>query len=211
MSDNNGNGGGYGKPPKKYQWKKGQSGNPSGRPKNADRPTRVSMEGFRGFIMNASMQPVTIRTPEGPKDVPKLHAIVTQLHNKAAAGDMRATKMVLELTKACASENDQMLYDWALQWTGMQEKMLKAKRDIGSLEHYDAMYQYYMFKKDIRAVEGVDRWPIENDEPYDNEDWIVFIENHEYLKRHPNEVKPWPPKYPSDNLDEPEKNPKIDE
>ncbi len=50
---------GYGKPPKSGQWKKGQSGNPQGRPKN-----RSDLVKDAAAILS---EPVTARTPEGRK------------------------------------------------------------------------------------------------------------------------------------------------
>ncbi len=48
---------GYGKPPRSSQWKKGQSGNPGGRPK-----TRIDLVKDAAAILS---EPVTARTPDG--------------------------------------------------------------------------------------------------------------------------------------------------
>jgi uncharacterized protein DUF5681 len=50
---------GFGKPPKASQWKKGQSGNPGGRPK-----TRIDLLQDAAAIL---AEPVTARTPAGNK------------------------------------------------------------------------------------------------------------------------------------------------
>ena len=50
---------GFGKPPKSSQWKKGQSGNPKGRPKS-----RSDLIKDAAAILS---EPVTARTPEGQK------------------------------------------------------------------------------------------------------------------------------------------------
>lgn len=48
---------GFGKPPKASQWKKGQLGNPNGRPK-----TRIDLVKDAAAILS---EPVNVRTPEG--------------------------------------------------------------------------------------------------------------------------------------------------
>lgn len=80
---------GYKKPPRQTQFKKGQSGNPSGRPK-----------GKRNFatVMNDVLhQPVTITENGRQRQVPKFEAAIMQLSNKAASGDMNAMRLLIRL------------------------------------------------------------------------------------------------------------------
>ena len=80
---------GYKKPPKRNQFRKGQSGNPSGRPK-----------GKRNFatIMNEVLhQPVTITDGGRQRSVPKFEAAVMQMSNKAASGDLGAMRLMIQL------------------------------------------------------------------------------------------------------------------
>ena len=79
---------GYGKPPKKNQFKKGQSGNPKGRPKQS-RSHSVLMEEELGQ---------QIKVKEGNKTITmsKSEAVVKQLINKGIKGDLRAVKIVLD-------------------------------------------------------------------------------------------------------------------
>ena len=79
---------GYGKPPKKNQFKKGQSGNPKGRPKQS-RSHSVLMEEELG-------QRITVKEGNKKITMTKREAIVKQLINKAIKGDNRATKTVLD-------------------------------------------------------------------------------------------------------------------
>ncbi|MGH1399214.1 MAG: DUF5681 domain-containing protein [Alphaproteobacteria bacterium] len=187
------------RPPKEHQFKPGQSGNPKGRPKEDDRMKRFSMNSFRSFIMNDAHKLVEIVENGRRKMVPKFYVIVSQLNNKAAKGDVRATALALKYLQAAASGNDAALFDWIISWSKLQERKLKASCDPGSLEHYDVMYDYFMFKRDMRRGEGVEAWPYENDEPYDDKDWKVFLRHHEKLKSDRLYEAPWPPKYPSDD------------
>jgi hypothetical protein len=78
---------GYGKPPKHTQFKKGQSGNPKGRPRGS--------KDFATLIDNELEEPVSATENGRTKTVSKLAALVKQLVNKAVSGDLPATKMLL--------------------------------------------------------------------------------------------------------------------
>tara|TARA_R110000868_G_scaffold222278_1_gene474180 strand:- start:645 stop:1193 length:549 start_codon:yes stop_codon:yes gene_type:complete len=83
---------GYGKPPKKYQWKPGQSGNPSGKPKGAKNLATVVKEEAKGKV--------TIKDASGiSKKVSKLEAIVRTTTHKALKGDPKAMALILGLFK----------------------------------------------------------------------------------------------------------------
>lgn len=78
---------GYQKPPKKTQWKAGQSGNPNGRPKK--------IKDFEKLIdIELSKE---LRITEGGRQVTltKREVIIKRLMNDAIKGDLRATKLVL--------------------------------------------------------------------------------------------------------------------
>lgn len=79
---------GYGKPPKKNQFKKGQSGNPNGRPrKSRSRSTLMEEELNLQITVKEGNQTIMMRKSE---------AVIKQLVNKAIKGDARAAKIVLE-------------------------------------------------------------------------------------------------------------------
>lgn len=80
---------GYGKPPAATQFKKGRSGNPAGRPKG-----RLN---FETIVEQALSEEVVVT--EGGRRVKKSKLVVmtTQAVNKAAAGDLKAFKLVLGL------------------------------------------------------------------------------------------------------------------
>jgi hypothetical protein len=82
---------GYKRPPKATQFKPGQSGNRKGRPKGA-----------RNFVteLERELNAVVPITENGVrKTVRKKQIIAKQLVNKAAAGDVKATTLVLNETR----------------------------------------------------------------------------------------------------------------
>lgn len=82
---------GYGKPPKKTQFKKGQSGNPSGRPKGSTNPDDL--------IRKLLFKPVTVTQNGKATKVPTIEALLTKTFSMAASGDHKAMKLVWEMLK----------------------------------------------------------------------------------------------------------------
>ncbi|GHF70712.1 DUF5681 domain-containing protein [Seohaeicola zhoushanensis] len=80
---------GYRKPPKASRFKPGQSGNPRGRPKNAQNVGKL--------LAAALAQRITIREGERTAEVSKREALIVALLNRAIKGDGRATAQVLGL------------------------------------------------------------------------------------------------------------------
>jgi hypothetical protein len=89
MSEDNEYNVGYGRPPKGSQFQKGKSGNSSGRPKRDP--------GIAAVFRKVSKQKVTANGPSGQQFITKLEASMTQLVNKAASGDLKAMKILLEM------------------------------------------------------------------------------------------------------------------
>ncbi|MDG1287389.1 MAG: DUF5681 domain-containing protein [Rickettsiales bacterium] len=186
---------GHGKPPKKWRYKPGQSGNTKGRPKKKTDPIRISMQAFHEFIMGEGSRRVPITDNGKTIHVPILQVIIRQLYTKAASGNIEAIKLSLRAMQFAATENDKNMHEWILEWNAMQQRILKSQANPGSLDHYDTMYCHYMFKRDIRRVEGEKTWPYENYEPITNENWTEFIKTYEDLKKAPDTIGPWPPHY----------------
>ncbi len=80
---------GYCKPPESGKFKKGISGNPAGRPKGSKNCLTIIEENI--FEM------VNIKEHGKVRQISKLDAAIKQLSNKAAAGDIRAIKLITEL------------------------------------------------------------------------------------------------------------------
>lgn len=84
---------GYGKPPQRTQFIKGQSGNPKGRAKGSQNVSTV--------LRRAARQRVKVTCNGVSRFVTKLEAAVIQLLNQAAAGDARAIRELLYLHRLC--------------------------------------------------------------------------------------------------------------
>ena len=80
---------GYCRPPLENQFQKGQSGNRSGRPKGSKNISAVIAAGLA--------ERVTVTLNGKRRSISKLEAAVTQMANKAAAGDRHAAKLIIEL------------------------------------------------------------------------------------------------------------------
>ena len=84
---------GYGKPPKSGRFTKGMSGNPNGRLKGH--------KNFASIVAEECRKPVRVNGPNGARTVTKLEAVIMQLGNKAAQGDLRAAREFLFLVERC--------------------------------------------------------------------------------------------------------------
>jgi hypothetical protein len=79
---------GYAEPPKSGQFKKGQSGNSSGRPKGA--------KNLRTVIKEAASKKLSVVEDGKRKKKTKMDLMVTQMFNRAAQGEARFTQMALD-------------------------------------------------------------------------------------------------------------------
>ncbi len=80
---------GYGRPPKRHQFKKGQSGNPKGRPRG--------QKSFLALLDEALDQCVPVQEAGKRKMIKKYVVGAKQFANKIASGDYRALKLLLDL------------------------------------------------------------------------------------------------------------------
>ena|SRR5450631_1862874 len=78
---------GYGKPPESAQFRAGVSGNPKGRPKGA--------KSIPSILAKMGREKVRITVNGRVRTVTKLEAVFMQLINKAAGGDLKATRELL--------------------------------------------------------------------------------------------------------------------
>ena len=89
---------GYRCPPIATRFKKGQSGNPTGRPKGA---LSVST------VLSRSLQEKVVINENGVrKTITKLEAAIKQLVNKAASGELRALRQLVELARDAEAKKE---------------------------------------------------------------------------------------------------------
>jgi hypothetical protein len=80
---------GYGKPPIRTRFKKGQSGNPTGR--------RKGSRNLASALDSALQEKVTVNEGGVRKKVTKKQAALKQIANKAASGDVNGLRILIAL------------------------------------------------------------------------------------------------------------------
>lgn len=89
---------GYGRPPKASQFQKGQSGNPAGRKKGSRSISEV--------IAKALSERVSVTMDGRRKKITKWEAACTQMANKAAAGDAKTAKQMIDILYQSEARED---------------------------------------------------------------------------------------------------------
>jgi hypothetical protein len=80
---------GYGKPPVATRFKRGQSGNPKGRPKAA--------KGLGTIVRDTMTQKVAVRTPSGERRISRIEAALHKTVELAMKGNPRALAQLIKL------------------------------------------------------------------------------------------------------------------
>ena len=115
---------GWGKPPKHTQFKKGQSGNPAGRPKGKNNSLSKVLTKELNLMVNLA----------NGEHISKKQVIVRQLINKAATGDIRSQKLILaHQQKAERKEKAEMLMDKLIKDNYVTDKTIDNYLDRGKI------------------------------------------------------------------------------
>jgi hypothetical protein len=86
---------GYGKPPKEMQFAQGKSGNPKGRPKGS--------KNIATSLIEIGREQVKVTEGGRTRTMTKTDAVIHQITNKAASGDLRAVRVYFQICKAFQS------------------------------------------------------------------------------------------------------------
>jgi len=89
---------GYGKPPRHTQFKKGQSGNPRGRPSGS--------KNLKTLLSEALNEPVIVTENGRHRKITKREAIVRQVVDCSATPDLRAVKIVFDLLRDIEGQSE---------------------------------------------------------------------------------------------------------
>lgn len=127
---------GYGKPPKGSQYKRGQSGNPGGRPPIAPPPPpkEAGLAELEAAILVTLRGRVAGKSGGKTRKVNALDALARKLLAQALDGDMRATRTLLDLYHAAEAREAHILaaerkrFD-PLVFAALTEALLGSKRN----------------------------------------------------------------------------------
>jgi hypothetical protein len=89
---------GYGRPPLKSRWKKGQSGNPHKKPKPSESTVRA--------IDRLLLSKVKLTLNGEVRSIPALAAIISQLQQKEISGSVRASRVLLKYKEFASRHAD---------------------------------------------------------------------------------------------------------
>ena len=92
---------GYKHPPREHQFRRGQSGNPSGRPKGA--------RNFKSELREELSEVVTVRDGERDIQVSKQRALIKSLVAAAIDGNQRAAASVLAICVRMLADDDEAI------------------------------------------------------------------------------------------------------
>ncbi|MHC2001779.1 DUF5681 domain-containing protein [Methylobacterium sp. CM6241] len=95
---------GYGKPPADRRFRKGQSGNPRGRPRGQAAP--LGRRDLLDAFTQAAREPIAITKDGRTIRTTQIEALAQQLTRKALQGDMRAAKLLFDNIKALAPADE---------------------------------------------------------------------------------------------------------
>ena len=118
---------GYGKPPTRTQFKRGQSGNPKGRPEGT--------KDLKTDLMEEMRERILVREGGTQKQLSKERALLKALTAKAIRGDTRAANVVLSMVLRLLEDGPSEDADMPLspeEWAILQtlEERLPRKREI---------------------------------------------------------------------------------
>lgn len=120
------------KPPVEYQFKKGESGNPKGRPKKAaSQPTVGALGGgtadrLSTMALDEATRLVTVREGDKVSEIPALQALFRTMFRAAAQGDTKAARQLLDVVARAESGRTNLAVELLQHAVQYQERYLPA-------------------------------------------------------------------------------------
>jgi hypothetical protein len=133
---------GYGKPPAEFRFKKGQSGNPAGRPRKSGglkspRSSRSGDQPARKYLLEEAYRPVLVREGERTIELPAIQAVFRAMGVSAMKGNRFAQRALAELVQAVEAEDTQARLDYfksAVNYKCTWEERIEEARERGQPE-----------------------------------------------------------------------------
>lgn len=126
---------GYGKPPSSARFRKGQSGNPKGRPKGArNKLPALNEERLKDIVLAEAYRDIKVHDGDRQVTVPMAEAIVRAMALKAAKGDHRSQKLFSDLLHRTEASRKALHDAWleqAVEYKVEWERELERRQRLG--------------------------------------------------------------------------------
>ena len=126
---------GYAKPPQENRFRKGQSGNPKGRPRGSkNKKPALNAERLKEIVLEEAYRTVSVRDGARNVKVPIAQAVVRSLAVNAVKGNQRAQRLFTELLSTTERENKRLAdecLDTAMTYKIEWERELERRERLG--------------------------------------------------------------------------------
>lgn len=169
---------GYCQPPKKTQFKKGQSGNPSGRSKGSKNRKPFLSDNFSQIILDEFNASVPVYKDGNAVTMSKLKIIVSQLVKLGASGDIKSISKCLDLAQSIAKQDDKEFglmhkhnTKLACQKRERIAQSVGCELDVAKRTVDWQLHEKYTTEDSLRDIFGEEEFPYSAYSPRTREDW----------------------------------------